>query len=183
MQRNSRTLSRRELYDLVWSKPIMKLATEFGISDRGLGKICRRHQVPVPPRGYWAKLQAGKMVEQVPFEDIEDPQLDQIVITASENALPEETRAILKRAKEQREETKRAAKETPFAIGPPNRLQIPHKLLVPTANALRTSKPDEWGACFATYPEQCGLEIHKDRIERVIMFLDRLFHAATQKHV
>jgi hypothetical protein len=29
------------------------------MSDRGLAKACRRIRVPVPPRGYWAKAEAG----------------------------------------------------------------------------------------------------------------------------
>ena len=42
--------TRRELYDLVWKKPAETLAAEFGMSGRGLGKLCERHGVPVPPR-------------------------------------------------------------------------------------------------------------------------------------
>ena len=42
-----------------------KLAAEFGISDRGLAKICRRYNVPTPPRGHWAKLAAGKASPKV----------------------------------------------------------------------------------------------------------------------
>jgi len=40
-----------------------------GIWDlgRGLAKTCKRLEVPVPPRGYWAKLQAGKRVSQLPL--------------------------------------------------------------------------------------------------------------------
>jgi len=41
-----------------------KLAESFGISDVGLSKICDRHRVPTPPRGYWAKNEAGKPVSQ-----------------------------------------------------------------------------------------------------------------------
>jgi hypothetical protein len=49
-------LTREELYEKVWTTPMQKLAVEFGLSDRGLAKLCGRHQVPVPPRGYWARL-------------------------------------------------------------------------------------------------------------------------------
>lgn len=35
---------------------------EFGISGNGLAKICDRLNVPYPPRGYWAKKEAGKPV-------------------------------------------------------------------------------------------------------------------------
>jgi hypothetical protein len=39
-----------------------RLAEEFGISGNGLAKICDRLDVPYPPRGYWAKKEAGKPV-------------------------------------------------------------------------------------------------------------------------
>lgn len=53
-------LSRDELYEMVWTKSVQDLARDFGISGRGLSKICARLNVPVPPRGYWAKRAAGK---------------------------------------------------------------------------------------------------------------------------
>ena len=36
------TLTRKELYEKVWSQPVHKLAKEYGISDVGLKKICER---------------------------------------------------------------------------------------------------------------------------------------------
>src|SRR5690554_3451437 len=55
-------LTREELYGRVWERPIRVLAQEFGISDVALAKTCRRAEVPVPGRGYWAKKAAGKPV-------------------------------------------------------------------------------------------------------------------------
>ena len=43
-------MSRQELYKKVWSTPVVKLAKQFGLSDVGLAKICKRHNVPRPPR-------------------------------------------------------------------------------------------------------------------------------------
>ena len=60
-------LTREELYKRVWSRPILSVARDFGISDRGLGKICRRFEIPVPPRGYWAKRAAGIRLEKAPL--------------------------------------------------------------------------------------------------------------------
>ncbi len=60
-------LSRGELYDLVWSQLMQRLAKQFGISDVALAKTCRRAEIPVPKRGYWAKLQAGKKVTRIPL--------------------------------------------------------------------------------------------------------------------
>ncbi len=47
------------LFERVWSQPVASLAAEWGLSGPGLKKVCRRLQIPVPPRGYWAKLKAG----------------------------------------------------------------------------------------------------------------------------
>jgi hypothetical protein len=57
-----RSLSRKELHELVWTTPASKLAKESGISDVGLAKICWRHNIPRPTRGYWAKLANGNAV-------------------------------------------------------------------------------------------------------------------------
>jgi integrase len=50
---------RKDLYELIWSEPTTALAQRFGISDVGLTKICRRSDIPSPPRGHWAKVAAG----------------------------------------------------------------------------------------------------------------------------
>lgn len=52
-------MSRRELYDLVWSKPMRVVAATIPMSDVGLKKFCSRRGIPVPPRGYWNKVRAG----------------------------------------------------------------------------------------------------------------------------
>jgi len=57
---DERKITREDLYKLVWSKPLTELAKEFGISDVGLAKICKRLNVPRPYRGYWALLAAGR---------------------------------------------------------------------------------------------------------------------------
>ena len=55
-------LTRQQLYDLAWAEPMKTVAPRFGISDVALAKTCRNHSIPIPPRGYWAKLQAGQRV-------------------------------------------------------------------------------------------------------------------------
>lgn len=59
------SFTRQELYDLVWSEPMQTLAKRFGMSDTGLAKICKGANIPRPPRGYWAKLAAGKSVVRI----------------------------------------------------------------------------------------------------------------------
>jgi hypothetical protein len=62
-------LTREELHKLVWTKPMMEVAKDFQISDRAMAKICARKQVPVPPRGYWARKMAGQDVPIPPLPE------------------------------------------------------------------------------------------------------------------
>lgn len=64
-----KNLTRAEIYERVWATPMSKLAVEFGLSDQGLAKICRKHDIPTPPRGHWAKLASGKSSPQVPLPE------------------------------------------------------------------------------------------------------------------
>ena len=52
-------LKREELYEKVWSEPMSSLAPKYSLTDNGLKKICRKLEIPVPPRGYWARRQHG----------------------------------------------------------------------------------------------------------------------------
>lgn len=36
-----------------------QLSQEFGLSDVGLAKILKKHNIPRPQRGYWARLEHG----------------------------------------------------------------------------------------------------------------------------
>lgn len=59
--------SRQEICDLIWSRPIRDIAPEFGISDVALAKLCRGKGIPLPGRGYWAKVHAGAKVAREPL--------------------------------------------------------------------------------------------------------------------
>jgi hypothetical protein len=56
------TISREALYDLVWTEPVRMIAQRMGVSDVWLKKCCSKAGIPVPDRGYWAKLRADKTV-------------------------------------------------------------------------------------------------------------------------
>lgn len=64
---DQKIVSREQLYALVWETPMSRLSDHFGLSGNGLAKICRRLEVPYPPRGWWAKKAAGHKVRQAPL--------------------------------------------------------------------------------------------------------------------
>jgi DNA uptake protein ComE-like DNA-binding protein len=59
--------NREKLYKEVWAKPVVEVAIKYGVSDVAIHKICKSLNVPVPPRGYWAKVRAGAKIEKTPL--------------------------------------------------------------------------------------------------------------------
>jgi hypothetical protein len=53
-------VTREELYELVWSTPMIRVAEKFEVSGSYLARVCTELRVPRPERGYWAKLAVGK---------------------------------------------------------------------------------------------------------------------------
>ncbi|MEW8288117.1 MAG: hypothetical protein AB2697_19215 [Candidatus Thiodiazotropha endolucinida] len=61
-------VDRELLFAMIWDRPATHVAEELGISDVALGKLCRRLQVPKPPRGYWARISAGRKPRRPPLK-------------------------------------------------------------------------------------------------------------------
>ena len=55
-------LTRNQLFDLVWTEPLLRLSKRYCISDNGLRKMCKSMSIPLPPNGYWQKIKYGKHV-------------------------------------------------------------------------------------------------------------------------
>jgi hypothetical protein len=53
-------VKREELYALVWSEPMTKVAKRYEVTSSYLARVCSALNVPRPPRGYWAKLAVGR---------------------------------------------------------------------------------------------------------------------------
>src|SRR5262245_9895114 len=86
MPKDRIALTRETLYEQVWSAPIVRVASRLGLSGRGLGKLCARYRIPVPPRGWWAKKQHGHRVNRAPLPEV----------TAREQIVFEPTEAVEK---------------------------------------------------------------------------------------
>ena len=58
---------REKLYKEVWDEPVSTVAKRYCVSDVAIRKICKSMDIPVPPRGYWAKKRAGQKVRKEPL--------------------------------------------------------------------------------------------------------------------
>src|ERR1700730_13295380 len=77
-------MTRLTLFERVWSGPLTVLAPQFAISDVALKNTCRKFDIPVPPRGYWAKLKAGKRTTKTPLPP-RAPGMDDEVVVSGRN--------------------------------------------------------------------------------------------------
>lgn len=64
-------VSREELYELVWSTPMVKVAEKFKVSGSYMARVCANLNVPRPERGYWAKLAVGKAPDKPALPELQ----------------------------------------------------------------------------------------------------------------
>lgn len=161
-------ISRSELHDLIWTTPAHKLAKEFGLSGRGLGKLCARHEIPCPPRGYWARVAAGQPARRRALLKPSKPGLEKIHIHPTPPPPPAVT-ALKGEMKRLRQESPEPA--AGGAIKIEEAVERPHKSISRTAAALRKAKPDRDGGISAASDGMCGVVIHHSQCERAISIL------------
>lgn len=66
-------VDRETLYQEIWAEPVSVVATRYGLSDVGLAKICRTLAIPLPSRGYWAKVKAGRIMAKPALPKLSQP--------------------------------------------------------------------------------------------------------------
>ena len=129
-------LTRQELYDQVWSNPLRQLAKEYGLSDVGLAKICRRNNVPLPPAGHWVKVAHGYTPRKPPLPPAEQGQSEviEIIPRQPETFDREKYPDVLKEFE--------AIKREGLQIEFPESMKDLHPLLRQTQKYFKTAKPD-----------------------------------------
>ena len=60
-------VTRKELYDIVWSTSLSKLTQQYALSNEGIKKLCKQFEIPMPDNGYWMKLKFNKAVKKPKF--------------------------------------------------------------------------------------------------------------------
>ena len=52
--------SKEQLEKLLWEKPTIQLAKDFGVSDKAIEKWAKKYGLSKQPRGYWRKIECKK---------------------------------------------------------------------------------------------------------------------------
>jgi hypothetical protein len=112
---------------------MIKLAKEFNLSDNGLRKICKNFDIPIPPVGYWQKIQYGKKVNQLPLpKKDEEGEIKINVDVLKQNYSPEDSIRKLV--------TEKIRKNLSLILKVNDRLSKPDDIVVKTQSNLENKK-------------------------------------------
>lgn len=167
-------VKRGELYEQVWSQPLRAVGGEYRVSDVALKKICRKLDVPLSPRGFWARKAVGREGPRPQLPAAKDGQptehrIEQRGDPASDADLAPEARALIARER---------AHDLDVIV--PNVLRNPHPLVGAAANLLRKAKaPDTF---LLRRRMQClDVTATGDALERALRIMDALLRAMEQR--
>ncbi|MFD3264013.1 hypothetical protein [Phenylobacterium ferrooxidans] len=184
-------ISRQELFEKVWAAPVSKVAAEFGLSDNGLRKICGRHDIPLPSRGYWAQVHAGRVFPRPTLRQVKHSSLEEVAFEGA--PLPPLVVAALTEAKERLAAVVPKSPEQKAVEVPPSAIaddapqfaecelsdsSAEHPKLLPTRKALVRAKPDGRGFVHAEGRGVLPVVVGPQSIERMLDWLGQFLRFA-----
>jgi len=161
------TLTRKELYDLIWSTPMSKLSVNYSISVSKLRSICIKMDVPLPETGFWQKLQYKKEVciKELSHEYNGDNEISIHQETEKEKRKQSETKRVME------------IKSDPnmdFTV--PSKLTNPDKLIIAAKDDLATKKT-LYGMDYGLINTSSGfidIKVSPVNVGRALRFMDAL---------
>jgi len=168
-------LSRKSLFEMVWSQPMTKLKAQFKISDVALTKICRRHEIPVPGRGFWARVAAGQRLIRPELRLPSRPELEDIrIFGSSYSRVKPEIREAEREAK-----TMESAADRKIVVSP--RLADLHPIAQATLQTLRKAKANDHGVVASFGPDLFSVAVSPSQVDRSIRILNAVARASTER--
>ena len=169
-------LKREELFELVWTEPMSKLAKKFGISDVGLAKICKRLQIPRPEQGHWVRVKNNWPIKpKPPLPPVHDPSLLRVEIEkrekkekVQEQQIDPDPLILHERLEENR-------------IQVPLTLHSPHALVKATAEHARKRDPDRYGRLDLRGKERLDIVVSPAALPRALRIMNALIKALEKR--
>ena len=169
------TLTREELYNLVWSQPMTKLSKQLGLSDVGLAKICKRLNIPRPEQGHWLRSRKGSPVKVKALPPMHDPSLLRVEIEKrekkekiQEQQLEQDPLILHERLQENR-------------IQVPLTLHSPHTLIKATAEYARKRDPDRYGRLDLGGKDRLDIVVSPASLLRALRIMNALIKALERR--
>jgi hypothetical protein len=154
------TLTREELYNLVWTESMLSLSKKYDISDVGLRKMCKRNDIPIPNAGHWMKVKFGK----------KSPRLKLPATTTSK----EKIRLEIRTEKTEAEKAANQIEDDPtLHIKIPDQLIKPDKLIIEVRDELSSKdRYDRYDSFRTSGGDTLDIRATDNFIPRCLRFMD-----------
>ena len=172
-------LTRRDLYDMVWSRPATQVAEELGMSDVALAKWCRKMSIPKPGVGYWQKKAAKKKPRKPRLRNPDREDTLEVWVTRyepGEEPQPEPERVV--------PDYERFELEPKNAIFVPTRTTRLHPLVAATKRSLRQGRVDQQYGWIMPAERPClNVRVSHGTLDRAMLLLDTLIRALAKRRL
>lgn len=168
---NNIKLERKKLYKEVWAVPMSRLAPKYGLSGNGLKKICKKLNIPVPPRGYWARLQHGYKVKKTPLPKLKTGAIDSHTILQADSKIRESNK--LESFSADAVDLINLISEKP-AVKVLPQLESPHRLTLKTQKSLQKAKVEENLVVTPTRKGCLNICVAPGNLDRALRTMDAL---------
>lgn len=175
------SFTREEMFERVWSTPLLQLAKEIGVSDVALGKACRRAKIPLPGRGYWAKDAKTRHKPKLPANH--DPFYGTVsfrVVDPEAYAALVAARPSMPRRAKSEGDSESPESEDAAAVVVPATLEEPHPLVARTLKLARTAEVFE-GRLSLDFKEALCIRISPDVLDRALLMMDTLIKESERR--
>lgn len=164
---------RQQLYEQVWAKPMTALAAEYGLSDVGLRKICKRLSIPLPPQGYHLRTHKGQRPPLPPPKDGVKEHVTHIYepeqLSINELTLPIEVPEIA------------------FEELPENRIVVSDELgslhhhVAEAKSQLKKNTPDKYGRVSTYWKRGNDISVFPESIDRALRIMNTLVRSFSKR--
>lgn len=162
-------LTREELYNLVWSIPLLTLSKRYIISDVGLRKICIKMEIPLPKAGHWQKLYFNKKISKPELSsDYKGQHEISLKLRTNESCINQTAQALSKIHEKQIEE------EMKLMLDVPGKLTNPNKLVITARESLNDKTRYEYRGLISCRRDELDITVSRSNIPRALRFMNTL---------
>lgn len=164
-------LTREEIYEMVWNVPMRRLAWKYKISDNGLRKICKKHNIPLPTNGHWVRIKFGYKSEKKSLpKATKDPGKITLCFRDKDGKYVEAVESPITKHKKEL----KTNEELPVKV--PTEIITLDPIIRHAQKSLLSGKHFQYDCkeIFCTASGEISITASKPNIERALLFMDTL---------
>lgn len=170
------SISRAELFETLWQKPMTQLSEQWGISRKEIVLLCEQYCVPRPPNGYWAQLNWGTAPERPILPTLDASDL--IELDAFRKQFEKPTSIVQSPVAAEKEIAIQSNDSGKSEISVPDQLTDPHRFVkrLKSTNAATSKEPANSGSSSSSNERvvHSWVSVSKPQFQRALRIADTL---------